>query len=312
LVFERSVEKVAIYSIWILEYAHVPTQPIGSVLAGQHNKGTRELTFTYIALKGEGHNILIDVGINHSNKYTQELLIRDQVIDYQPPEKILAKIGLSPEEIDTVFITHAHYDHMDNLDAFPNAHFYLQSKELTGWMWAMSLEKKYGSMLVALNPDNVINAMKKVQSGQMTLVEGPCKDVLPGIHLHPEYDGHTFAAQAIIIDNTINGVEERWIAAGDLAYVRENITGIGNDGVYVPLGLGFGSQLNMMKSIDKLIELSNGNIDNIIVGHEVDNWKRYPSWTTSDGLHVAELFLAPGESSSRPTGSTDKNGIQAN
>ncbi|MEX2415033.1 MAG: N-acyl homoserine lactonase family protein [Paenibacillaceae bacterium] len=291
---------MAVYSIWLLEYAHVPTQPISSVLAGQHNKGTRELTFTYIALKGEGHNILIDVGTNNADSYTQQLLIRDDVVDWQPPDKVLAKIELTPEDIDTIFITHAHYDHIDNLDAFPNAHFYLQSKELTGWMWAMSLDRKFGSMMLALNPGNIINAMNKVKDGRMTLVEGESANILPGIHLHPEYDGHTFAAQAIIIDNTVNDVVERWIAAGDLAYVRENITGIGNDGVYVPLGLGFGSQLNMMRSIDKIIELANGNIDNIIVGHEIDNWKRYPSWKTSDGLHVAELYLAPGELSHRP------------
>lgn len=37
------------YSIWLLEYCHVPTQPIGSVLSGQHNAGFRELSFTYIA-----------------------------------------------------------------------------------------------------------------------------------------------------------------------------------------------------------------------------------------------------------------------
>jgi N-acyl homoserine lactone hydrolase len=291
---------MAAYSIWLLEYAHVLTQPISSVLAGQHNKGTRELTFTYLALKGEGHNILIDVGTNNSDSYTQELSVRDQIADWQPPEKVLAKIGLTPEDIDTVFLTHAHYDHMDNLDAFPNAHFYLQHKELMEWMSAIALDKKYGFVNIALNPGNILNAMAKVQSGEMTLVDGECSDVLPGIHLYPMYDGHTFASQVVIIDNLINGVNDRWIAAGDVAYVRENITGVGNDGMYVPVGIGVGSQLNMMKSVDKVIELAKGNMRNIIVGHECDNWGLFPSWKTDDSLHVAELFLAPGVSSYRP------------
>lgn len=291
---------MAAYSIWLLEYAHVPTQPISSVMAGMHNRGTRELVFTYVVLKGEGHNILIDVGTNNADSYTQKLSLRDNVVDWQPPEKVLAKIGLTPTDIDTVFITHAHYDHMDNLDAFPNAHFYLQRKELMGWMWAMSLDKKYSFVNLALNPENIITAMKKVQSGQMTLVDGECNDILPGIHLYPNYDGHSFAHQVVIIDNTINGVKERWIAAGDVAYVRENITGMGNDGIYVPVGLGVGSQYNMMKAVDEVINLVDGNIKNIIVGHECDNWELFPSWKTNDGLHVAELFLAPGESTRRP------------
>lgn len=291
---------MAQYSIWLLEYAHVLTQPISSVMAGQHNKGTRELAFSYVALKGEGHNILIDVGTNNSDSYTRKLSIRDGVIDWQPPEKVLAKIGLKPEDIDTVIITHAHYDHIDNIDAFPNAHFYIQNKELMGWMWAMSLDKKYSSINMALNPDNIIAAMKKVQSGQMTLIDGECRDILPGIHLYPAYDGHTFASQMVVVDNTIRSSADKWIAAGDLVYVRENLTGNDNDGVYVPVGLGVGSQYNMMKTMDQMMNLVKGDISHIIIGHENDNWRIYPSWCTEDGLHVAELCLSSGESSRRP------------
>ena len=43
------------YSIWMLEYAHCPIQPVGVVLAGQFNAGTQMLTFSYLVIKGEGH-----------------------------------------------------------------------------------------------------------------------------------------------------------------------------------------------------------------------------------------------------------------
>lgn len=288
------------YSIWILEYARVPVQPVSSVLAGQHNKGTRELAFTYIAVVGEGRNILVDVGTNADDPYTQQLSARDSVELWQPPDKILAKIGLTPEEIDTVFLTHAHYDHMDNMDAFPNAHFYLQRRELEEWSKAARLDRKYSFVNLALNPANIENAAKLVHEGRMTLVDGEMKNVLPNIHLYPFYDGHSFASQAVIIDNAENGRIERWIAAGDVAYVRENITGMSGDGIYVPVGLGCGTQLNMMLAIDKIIELSGGNLRNILVGHETDNWGLFPSWQTNDGLHVAEVHLAPGVPSRRP------------
>jgi Metal-dependent hydrolases of the beta-lactamase superfamily I len=38
-----------------------------------------------------------------------------------------------------VFITHAHFDHMGGTDDFPNATFYVQERELSKWVWAMSL-----------------------------------------------------------------------------------------------------------------------------------------------------------------------------
>lgn len=288
---------MANYSIWLLEYAHVPNQPISSVLNGQHNKGTRELAFSYIALKGEGHNILIDVGTNEEDSYTKKLSKRDNVIDWQPPKEILKKIDMTPEEIDTVILTHAHYDHMDNMDAFPNANFYIQKEELLGWINAAALPKKYDFINLAMNSNNLVTAMEKIKNNSMHFIDGEKNDFLPGISLKPAYNGHTFASQIVIIESN----EEKWLAIGDLAYVRKNLTGLEHDGKYIPLGLAVGPQLNIMKTLDEIVELADGKMENIIVGHETDNWDIYPSWKTEDGLHVAEITLAPGERSKDPT-----------
>ncbi len=291
---------MANYSMWLLEYAYVPVQAISSVMAGQHNKGTRTLSFTYLAIKGEGHNILIDVGTDASNEYTKKLSERDSITNWNPPEKVLANIGLKPEDIDTVIFTHAHYDHMDNMDAFPNAHFYLQKKELLGWIDAMSLGKKYSSLQMALNPDDIVNAVKMLAEGRMTLIDGECTNFMPGIQLYPAYDGHTYASQMIVVENEEKGGPDRWIMVGDLVYVDENLKGINNDGIFVPVGLGVGSPFNMMKTYDEILKRANGNLEKIVIGHESNNWGKYQSWTTKENLHVAELCLAPGEKSYLP------------
>ncbi|HXG36500.1 MAG TPA: MBL fold metallo-hydrolase [Dehalococcoidia bacterium] len=41
----------------------------------------------------------------------------------------LAQLGLSPNDIDVVFLTHAHWDHILNIDVFPNAEFLIHPKE---------------------------------------------------------------------------------------------------------------------------------------------------------------------------------------
>lgn len=282
------------YSMWLLEYAYVPVQAISSVLAGQHNKGTRKLAFTYLAIIGEGHNILIDVGTDNSNEYTRKLSERDSITNWQPPEKVLANIGLKPEDIDTVIFTHAHYDHINNMDAFPNAHFYMQSKELLGWISAMSMEKKYSSLQMALNPDDIVNAVKKLAEGRLTLIDGEYRNILPGINLYPAYDGHTYGSQMIEVENEVDGKTDNWIVTGDLVYVEENLTGINNDGIYVPVGLGVGSPANMMKTYDEILKRAHGRMERIVIGHESNNWTKYNSWTTKENLQVAELCLAPG------------------
>lgn len=281
------------YSIWLLEYAHVPTQPVGSVLQGQHNQGYRELSFTYMLVKGEGHTILIDTGTDGESSETQKLHQRDCVEGWQPPEKVLAKVGVNPEDVDYVLLTHAHYDHMDNLKAFPNAHFIIQEKELLGWVWAMTREKRFRHPHMALKSENVYDALKLVENGRMTLVDGEVKDVLPGIDLYPAFDGHTFGSQLVIIHNP----DGPWINVGDQAYVRENLMGLNNDGVYVPVGLAVGSPYNITRSYDDMKRLAGGDLHRVIIGHETDNWTLFQSRKYEDGLYVAEIALAPGDKS---------------
>ena len=40
----------------------------------------------------------------------------------------------------TVFVTHAHFDHFGNVDAFPNAHFYIARQEIERSVWALLAE----------------------------------------------------------------------------------------------------------------------------------------------------------------------------
>lgn len=281
------------YSMWILEYAHVPLQPVGSVLLGQHNKGYRELSFTYTLLRGNGMNILIDTGTNGNREITKKYHERDHVENWQPPEKILAKVGLTPDEIDYVLLTHAHYDHMDNLTAFKNAKFIIQERELMGWVKAMSIEKRFRGLNMALIEEDIYEALQLAVEGRLTMVNGEVKDILPGIDLYPAFDGHTFGSQFIIVNNE-NGA---WVNIGDQAYVKENLTGIDNSGVYIPVGLATGSPFNIIQSYDDMIRLAGGDIERVIIGHETENWTKFKSKKCEDGLYMAEVELEAGQKS---------------
>jgi N-acyl homoserine lactone hydrolase len=285
---------MANYSVWLLEYAHIPTQAMSVFLAGHHNEGFRLMPFSYLVLKGEGHVAMVDVGMDPGqDDYARELAQKDNVQDWQPPEKVLAKIGLMPADVDTVFLTHAHYDHMGNLGAFPKAQFYIQKREYQDWMGALSLPERYKNVLMAINPQDLANAKKLVESGRMTLIDGAQENVLPGIHLRPAYDGHTYASQMVIIEN--QDPSGTWVYCGDLAYTRTNLTGIDGSGIYIPVGIAVGTHYNIMKSYDEMLEIVGKKLDHIIIGHESDSWELYPSWQTADRLHVTEVNLAPGE-----------------
>jgi N-acyl homoserine lactone hydrolase len=287
------------YSMWLIEYAHCPTQPVSSLLAGQHNQGETMLAFTYLVLRGAGHVAMVDVGYNYAGN-GKEKADRFGVTDWQPPEKLLAKIGLRPVDVDTVILTHAHFDHMGNLPAFRNAQVYLQRRELSEWIGVLGKGLRYRFLTQAIDPEDIVAAVRAGAEGRLTLSEGDVDNVLPGVHLRPVYDSHTYGSQLVVIDNSDGPGAGRWVVSGDNCYLYDNVLGIGGDGVYVPVGFGVGSAHNMVVALDRMMELAGGRLDRLIIGHDANSWQHFPSWQTPDGLYVAELNLAPGDTSCMP------------
>ena len=273
------------YSAWIIEYAHAPYQPVGSLLSGRYNAGTRELAFSFVLLKGEGHIVLIDLGTNGRDEETVRMHTRDGITNWQPPQKTLARVGVHPEEVDTVFITHAHYDHIDNWAAFPNAQFIMQEDELMGWELILAQGNSRSNLCYAVKTDNIREARKLATEGRMKLVRGKVQGVLPGIDLLPAYNGHTFASQYVVLHQ--QGQEYAFI--GDIAYVRENISGENGDRAYIPVGLATGSATSQFATYDEILNVVKGDLDRVIIVHDPRNWTIYPSREYEDGLHIAEI-----------------------
>lgn len=287
------------YSIWILQYANCPTQPTGSVFAMKFNEGVRNLPFSYMVIKSGDTVAMVDVGYDYDSIH-KDVVDSFEVVDWQPPEKVLGKIGFKPKDVQHIFITHTHYDHMGNLHSFPNAHFYLQKDEMTEWTWVMSLPRRYDWLSIPLVKHDMVEAMELIADGRMTLVEGHRKNVIPNVDLYPVPNSHTFSSQLVIIRNDGGDSPGPWIAAGDCAYSYQNITGENTGGVMYPIGIFVGSPVNILRSFDTMKELAGDDMQRIIVGHDDECWSRYPSWKTDDGLHVAEVCLEPGEPSRIP------------
>ena len=116
------------YSLTYLEYAKVEQFPVSGMVYGAYNKGTAQVPFTYTLIKGGGRNILFDCG--YANQKWNALY---GISDYEDPTTVLGKVGVAPEQIDSVIIGHMHFDHFGNTRAFPKAKFYIQKSEMSGW-----------------------------------------------------------------------------------------------------------------------------------------------------------------------------------
>lgn len=289
------------YSIWVCEYSYVKDYHKSGVLYGAHNQGHVKLPYCYVVIKGRDHIAMVDVGYN-DKEYGKHLGDKFGVENWRSPKTVLGAIGITPEEVDTCFITHAHFDHFGNVEDFPNAKFYIQEREIAKWVWAMSLPDRMRWMMIAVDPGDIVRGVGLARDKRLVTVDGSVENVLPGIDLHAAFDSHTYGSMWVTVRN--DGKEQSddtWVLAGDLVYVFENISGPGGavdlDEIYTPVGLAVGSQTNLVMATEEMMKQANYEAKRVIPVHEERIKDVFPSCTTSEGLRITEICLADGETS---------------
>jgi glyoxylase-like metal-dependent hydrolase (beta-lactamase superfamily II) len=286
------------YSIWVLEYAYVPAYHMSGIIYGAHNEGYRKLPYGYVLIKGKDKVAMVDVGFN--NKELGAVFASTYGVEnWHPAREILAQCDVTPEQVTDIFITHAHFDHIGGTDEFPNATFYIQEQELSKWIWAMSLGRKFSWMTGAIDPADIMRMVAAARDGRLVVVDGDRENVLPGIDVHAALDSHTWGCMFVRVRNDGQAESaDNWVFAGDLVYCMENLRGRNeNDGNYIPVGLAVGSQFNLLMTTDRMLGMVGNDVKRVIPVHEERLKDMFPSRINKDGLQVIEICLANGEKS---------------
>jgi glyoxylase-like metal-dependent hydrolase (beta-lactamase superfamily II) len=182
---------------------------------------------------------------------------RKDVADYTRPDKALARIGITPDEVTDVVITHMHWDHADGADLFPNARVWIQKDEFN--YYTREAKPPSGN-----NEMDEVSAMVKLNTqGRVRLVEGDAREILPGVTV---YTGgrHTFASQYVGV-NTKAG---RVVIASDNVYLYENLD------KHVPIAQTFDAKSNLAAQ-DRMKRLATSP-RLLVPGHDPDVFVRFP------------------------------------
>ncbi len=143
------------YEIYGLRYGRQGLQPESEIyLDGDPARRVPGLDFYFWAIRGGGRVWVVDCGyaVRVADRLGHETL-------YDPLDG-LRRIGIDPATVTDVIVTHCHYDHVGNLEAFPQARFHIQDREMlavTGRDVTHPALKMYGKRntlaLVGLNYD---------------------------------------------------------------------------------------------------------------------------------------------------------------
>jgi glyoxylase-like metal-dependent hydrolase (beta-lactamase superfamily II) len=103
------------HEIYAIRYGHHPRRSPANFIDGDPHDVLQPLDFFVWAIKGPSGVIVVDTGFDAA------MAARRQRQMVKPVGEGLLALGIAPETVETVIVSHLHYDHCGNYDLFPRA-----------------------------------------------------------------------------------------------------------------------------------------------------------------------------------------------
>jgi glyoxylase-like metal-dependent hydrolase (beta-lactamase superfamily II) len=271
-------------TVRLIEYSSAPAYPVSGLLWGRHNAGTVRLPYCFALVEVAGRRCLVDAGYELTG---HSKAMNDQIgIDYfATPADALARLGVSRGDIDSVVITHAHWDHLGGVTAFPKATVYIQAEELANYQASRALGPEMHFATFGTDPASADAVLEASAQGRTVALTEPRTQVLPGVTAVAALDTHTPGSQYVMVE----AGSGRFVLAGDCVYVYENLGGLDGQDPLVPLGHIEGSTRKTLDLFKRILAEVDDDRRRVIPMHERRIGEHYPTETYDDGVRITTI-----------------------
>ena len=264
-----------VYNLYALRYARqlgrqakenfLPSPMAG----GDAHDGPMPVSYYIWIIHNRFRSIVVDTGI--SPRMSVE---RRRELDVDPIEA-LARIGVDPEAVEDVILTHLHYDHSSNLHRFGQARLHVQQAEAAYATGACMCEP---FARAPFDIEDIVTLMRRLYADRVVFHDGDTTP-FPGVSLHV-LPGHSPGIQAVRVMTPRGPV----LLASDVTHFYTNFLQQRPFRVTVDVNATLRSYWQLRKIA--------GSIDRIIPGHDPKVRALYPKYDVN-GVEVIALHEPP-------------------
>ena len=245
------------YEVYAVRFATIANFPVSSLVAGADPGRRIDIAMMIWVLKGiDGRVVIVDSGF-HRDRYFRQFAVKD----YLKPSEVIAPLGLKPEDVTDILLTHMHWDHAGGVDLFPAARVWVQKDEYdyyTGEAWQS--RGTHGG----IDPDDVLEIVKRNTQERVSFVRGDDETSLSGLTFGVG-GRHTWASQFV----TVQTAKAVVVIASDNMYLYENLA------KHVPIAQTLDKESNL-RAQERMVTLAS-DPRLIVPGHDPEVFVRFPT-----------------------------------
>lgn len=264
------------YEIWSMCFAKGPRRIHDNFMIRDGHDGPMPIDYNLWILRNSHRTVLVDTGFSPRAAAERN---RPQLFD---PMEGLRRIGIDPDEITDIVISHLHYDHAGNIDRFAKARFHIQDSEVA-YTTGRCMCQSYARM--PFDVEDIVALVRRTYADRVIFHKGD-DDLFPGLTLHA-FPGHSGMVQGVLVKTARGPV----LLASDATHFFANILN------KKPIFLTIDTSATL-ESYDKAMKLA-GGVDRIIPGHDPKVRWLYPAHDVN-GVELLALHSQP-----NPVSATD-------
>jgi N-acyl homoserine lactone hydrolase len=243
--------------LYTLDCGHLSLSDMGIFSdTGEHAGEKGEMAVPCYLIRDGGRWLLWDTGLGDRLAATPdgETILGGQWTVRRTLVSQLAELGLKPDDIDFVGLSHLHADHSGNVGLFPKAIFLLGQPEL-GWaeQGGIGTDPKLVATVARDHVEPVVFDKDVFGDGRVTILKTP---------------GHTPGHQSLLVKLPHAGA---YLLTGDLYHTRQNYVEGLVPGVNV-------SRADTLASFDKFRRIVDRTGARVIVQHSPEDFAAMPAF----------------------------------